>query len=82
MKEDLALLVRKNIDCPIFKKVREQVAYKLSETRGYDEAYAWECAGILIEEFSTIVCHTIGQVYDYANKKDMAKDVLDWANER
>ena len=77
---DLGTLVRVNLDLPIFRGIREKVAFGLPD-RGYNlyAADAWDMAGLLMESYSTRKFKSIGQIYDYIAETGvrLAMDILD-----
>jgi len=77
-KEDLAALVRSNLDLPIFKHVREQVACALPD-KGYklDEKKAWSMAGALMESYIPRNFQRLTDVYDYILKSGSGKLAMD-----
>ena len=77
-KEDLGALVRSNLDLPIFKHVREQVAYALPD-KGYklDEKKSWSMAGALMENYISGNFERITDVYDYIVKFGSGKLAMD-----
>jgi len=84
--EDLASKIRKFLDAPEIKCSRGEVAFVLTQNRGYDEKYSWELAGLLVEQYlDTMFKGTsakIEDVFKYATKPDLGKEILEWVNER
>ena len=74
--KDLVTEVRNNLDIPIFRRLREKIAYSLTEKRGYDNERSWSLAGLLIEQYANQRFKTIGQLYDHMIQKDISEEVI------
>ena len=79
-KQDLEQLIRANLDLPVFKHIRKQIAEKLPD-KGYhlEDEKAWSMAGDLMEKYISKNFNRLSDIYDYISKTEykLAMDILE-----